>query len=83
MNGAPVLTIECYLHIPPIFVSKELVFLKALINLNYYLPFFLETIESRVNEELTRQEDELEILDLKAPPATDELFTLDLDDDLE
>jgi hypothetical protein len=43
----------------------------------------LETIESRVNEELTRQEEELEILDLKAPPATDELSTLDLDDDLE
>ncbi|KAG0304961.1 hypothetical protein BGZ97_001284 [Linnemannia gamsii] len=39
--------------------------------------------ESRVNEELTRQEEELEILDLKAPPATDELSTLDLDDDLE
>ncbi|KAG0282826.1 hypothetical protein BGZ96_012802 [Linnemannia gamsii] len=39
--------------------------------------------ESRVNEELTRQEDELEILDLKAPLTTDELLTLDLDDELE
>ncbi|KAG9069314.1 hypothetical protein KI688_010214 [Linnemannia hyalina] len=39
--------------------------------------------ESRVNEELTRQENELDILDLKAPSSSDALPILDLDDDLE
>lgn len=64
-------------------MSGTPVLLKALINSHHYLSLHLKTIESRVNEELTRQEDELEILDLKAPLATDELLTLDLDDELE
>ncbi|KAF8938148.1 Protein esc2 [Haplosporangium gracile] len=38
--------------------------------------------ESRVNEELTKQESELEILDLKIPSTTDVPPTLDLEDDL-
>lgn len=39
--------------------------------------------ESRVNEELTKQENELEVLDLTAPSTTDVLPTSELDDDLE
>ncbi|KAF9150817.1 hypothetical protein BG015_007362, partial [Linnemannia schmuckeri] len=38
--------------------------------------------ESRVNEELTKQENELEILDLKIPSTADVQPTLDLEDDL-
>ncbi|OAQ34746.1 hypothetical protein K457DRAFT_151907 [Linnemannia elongata AG-77] len=39
--------------------------------------------ESRVNEELTKQENEQEILDLKASSTADVLPTLDLDDNLD